>query len=286
MQYLCNKAKQLINKCFKEEIIDIISQGIFEIEPIKVKERINKKKIEILGDLLSNEKEPFLEIFALFFKPYFPKKLEEAQAFLEEEKIYFEEARSEREQLNHHILTFIDRFLESQSVKIYQRCIKRNQRNLVEYVIEKILNKSFKAQIVQVQASHRLLYIDQFEIQLPLRIMAFIQNIENQLREFYESQKPIPESRIGKFVRSNREDLILSILFLAVASILVGICYWLFNLPHLERFAFFNDNMWIAPFLVILGGIDLGLLIRPLGTVIQFVKKKIKSHLLVEYITH
>lgn len=262
IQYLCHKARKLIDRSIKEELTESISQGVFEIEIKIIKERINKAKNDVLDELLSNEEEPFLKVFTTFYFQYFPERLEEAKIFLEKERIKAEEERIERGQLDEQILDYIDRFFENQSDRIYWRCIGRKQKNLVKYVVEDLLNTAFERSLIQDDIFDRQLYKEQFKIQLPLRITSFFENLENLLRRYYMSQTLFPEFSIREFISSNKERLVFGVLSLALSAFLAGFLYWYFSLPPLENFAFFDENMWIAPVLVVLVGIDVVFLIQ------------------------
>ena len=204
------------SESWESESIDIIDTAFkIILSDMRVKGNFNldeKRIIKCITDLENNyskcldrfSKEAFFFEFKHIYENYFPKKYEETQVFLEDE----------RKKKKNKIINHIDYFLDAQSLIIFKRTKGRKVLHLNKPVIKNNLIETFEEQLENENILDKKQYNNLFKILLSKRYDDFISSIEKNLAKSYrrEEQNLKPSHRNYKDI--SREDKILKTLLI------------------------------------------------------------------------
>ena len=221
----------------------------------KIVQRFRKKEnIKVNKNLIrlkaNKEKEKIrLSQEVVLLRENIPAQVSSYTLVLDHEEIFglIEDGRkNEYERIDREIQPFITAFCETEFEIIYQEALKNRDCLVERGDVEKRINADYEQEVKGIHSLYKELYPILFEKYIDKGFNDGFNNLERRLRVLTNNHKPSIFSQFKQWMVNSRGDVITLFVIIGLIITVYSILNWIIALPMLERFDFFNNNLWIV----------------------------------------
>jgi len=152
----------------------------------------------------------------------------------------------EEERINREIQPFIKAFCEDQIEFICQEALKSNGYSVERNNLEKRIRTAYEQKVEGVTSLNKEHYTMKFEEYLKEDFDVDFNNLVRRLSKLPNKSEPGITSQLKEWIMKSKGEVIILFVIIGLILTVYSILNWMMVMPLLERFDFFNNNLWIV----------------------------------------